>query len=99
MNSLEIGEGARPRPPVALRRWAVYALMVLATIAAFLLLRPYGETLTAPVAPAGGPSTQMVGSDLKVISPTLFSMMVVMALVTTVATSPVLRLLRPQTDG
>ena len=40
-----------------------------------------------------------IGLDLEVISPTLFSMMVVMALVTTIATSPVLRLLRPQTDG
>jgi Kef-type K+ transport system membrane component KefB len=39
-----------------------------------------------------------IGLDLKVISPTLFSMMVVMALVTTIATSPVLRLLRPPTD-
>jgi Kef-type K+ transport system membrane component KefB len=34
-----------------------------------------------------------VGLDLGVISPTLFAMMVVMALVTTLATSPVLRLL------
>lgn len=37
-----------------------------------------------------------IGLDLKVIAPTLFSMMVLMALVTTVATSPVLRLLMPQ---
>jgi Kef-type K+ transport system membrane component KefB len=36
-----------------------------------------------------------VGLDLKVISPTLFAMMVLMALVTTMATSPVLRLLIP----
>lgn len=34
-----------------------------------------------------------VGLDLKVISPTLFSMMVIMALVTTMATTPALRLL------
>ena len=40
-----------------------------------------------------------IGLDLKVISPTLFSMMVVMALVTTVATSPVLRVLHPPTDA
>jgi hypothetical protein len=40
-----------------------------------------------------------IGLDLKVISPTLFSMMVVMALVTTIATSPVLRLLHPPTDA
>jgi Kef-type K+ transport system membrane component KefB len=40
-----------------------------------------------------------IGLDLKVISPTLFSMMVVMALVTTIATSPVLRLLQPPTDA
>lgn len=36
-----------------------------------------------------------VGLDLGVISPTLYSMMVVMALVTTMATSPILRRLRP----
>jgi Kef-type K+ transport system membrane component KefB len=38
-----------------------------------------------------------VGLDLNIISPTLFSMMVVMALVTTGLTSPVLWLLRPKT--
>ncbi|OGC08243.1 cation transporter, partial [candidate division KSB1 bacterium RBG_16_48_16] len=37
-----------------------------------------------------------IGLDLKVISPTLFSMMVLMALGTTVATSPILRLLKPR---
>ncbi len=36
-----------------------------------------------------------IGLDLKVISPTLYAMMVLMALVTTIATSPVLRLLTP----
>ncbi len=36
-----------------------------------------------------------VGLDLKIISPTLFAMMVLMALVTTMVTSPVLRLLKP----
>jgi len=36
-----------------------------------------------------------IGLDLKVISPTLFAMMVLMALVTTLATSPVLRWLVP----
>src|SRR5439155_25089634 len=38
-----------------------------------------------------------IGLDLKVISPTLFAMMVLMALATTVATTPVLALLVP--DG
>ena len=38
-----------------------------------------------------------IGLDLRVISPTLFSMMVLMALVTTMVTSPVLRLLMPHT--
>ena len=38
-----------------------------------------------------------IGLDLQVISPSLFTMMVVMALVTTIATSPVLQLLTPQT--
>ena len=37
-----------------------------------------------------------VGLDLRVISPTLFAMMVMMALVTTMATAPGLRLLMPQ---
>jgi Kef-type K+ transport system membrane component KefB len=36
-----------------------------------------------------------VGLDLRIISPTLFAMMVLMALVTTVATAPVLALLKP----
>jgi Kef-type K+ transport system membrane component KefB len=38
-----------------------------------------------------------VGLDLGAISPTLFAMMVLMALVTTIATSPVLGLLKPPT--
>jgi Kef-type K+ transport system membrane component KefB len=38
-----------------------------------------------------------IGLDLKVISPMLFSLMVIMALVTTMATSPVLWMLRLQT--
>jgi Kef-type K+ transport system membrane component KefB len=38
-----------------------------------------------------------IGLDLRVISPTLFAMMVLMALVTTMTTSPVLRWLMPQT--
>lgn len=36
-----------------------------------------------------------IGLDLGVISPTLFAMLVVMAIVTTVATAPILSLLRP----
>lgn len=36
-----------------------------------------------------------IGLDLGIISPTLFTMMVVMAIVTTIATSPVLRLVVP----
>ncbi len=38
-----------------------------------------------------------IGLDLAIISPTLFAMMVVMAIVTTMATSPVLSLLMPGT--
>ena len=38
-----------------------------------------------------------IGLDLRVISPTLFAMMVVMALVTTLATAPVLQVLMPST--
>ena len=37
-----------------------------------------------------------IGLDLGVISPTLFAMMVLMALVTTIATTPILRWLSPQ---
>ena len=40
-----------------------------------------------------------IGLDLHVISPTLFAMMVLMALATTIATAPVLRLLMPQTPS
>ena len=36
-----------------------------------------------------------VGLDMKIISPTLFAMMVLMALVTTMATAPLLSLLPP----
>jgi Kef-type K+ transport system membrane component KefB len=35
-----------------------------------------------------------IGLDMQVISPTVFAMMVLMALVTTVATTPILQLLR-----
>lgn len=38
-----------------------------------------------------------IGLDMKVISPTLFAMMVLMAIATTMATSPVLKLLNPET--
>jgi hypothetical protein len=37
-----------------------------------------------------------VGLDLGVISPTLFTMLVIMAIVTTMATTPVLRLVMPE---
>ena len=40
-----------------------------------------------------------VGLELKVISPELFSMMVIMALVTTVATTPVVGALVPSARG
>ena len=40
-----------------------------------------------------------IGLDLRVISPTLFTMMVVMALVTTLATTPALHILVPQTTA
>lgn len=36
-----------------------------------------------------------IGLDLKVISPTLFAMMMVMALATTLATAPLLHVLMP----
>ncbi len=40
-----------------------------------------------------------IGLDLKVLSPTLFAMMVLMALGTTLATTPILQLLIPQGSG
>ncbi len=40
-----------------------------------------------------------VGLDLKIISPTLFAMMVLMALVTTLTTAPLLHLFRPRAAG
>lgn len=39
-----------------------------------------------------------IGLDLGVISPTLFAMMVLMALVTTIATTPILKWLAPETN-
>jgi Kef-type K+ transport system membrane component KefB len=39
-----------------------------------------------------------IGLDMKVISPTLFAMMVLMAIVTTMAAAPLLQLLPPATD-
>ena len=36
-----------------------------------------------------------IGLDMGIISPTLFTMMVVMALITTIATTPILHLLHP----
>jgi hypothetical protein len=36
-----------------------------------------------------------IGLDLKIISPTLFAMLVIMAIVTTMATTPILDLLTP----
>jgi Kef-type K+ transport system membrane component KefB len=40
-----------------------------------------------------------IGLDLGVISPTLFTMMVVMAIVTTLATSPALHWILPREEG
>jgi hypothetical protein len=40
-----------------------------------------------------------LGLNIGVISPTLFAMMVVMAVVTTVATTPMLELVRPARVG
>jgi hypothetical protein len=39
-----------------------------------------------------------IGLDIKVISPTLFSMMVVMAVVTTMMTPPLLNWVYPRTE-
>ena len=80
MNSVEtVEERARLRPPPALRLWGLYALMILATIAAFLLIRRYGETLTAPAAPAGSLSGRIVGSRNEALLHLLLALAAVIA--------------------
>ncbi len=106
-----------------------YGLLAIPTIAGFLLIRSYGETLSTPPATVAVPLAAAdgktdillhlllvlgalmntrglmelivlnIGLDLGVISPTLFAMMVLMALVTTMATAPLLRLLKLPQDG
>jgi Kef-type K+ transport system membrane component KefB len=78
----------------------------LVCVGLFLLLRHWGEGLTAPPAAAAAALGVMMntrglmelvvlnlGLDLGVIAPTLFAMMVLMAVLTTLATAPALRLL------
>jgi K+:H+ antiporter len=80
VNSLETaGEGARPRTPVAIRRWLFYGLMVLATVAAFLLIRRYGETLAAPADSGGGLSARIIGSRNEALLHLLFALAAVIA--------------------
>jgi Kef-type K+ transport system membrane component KefB len=61
VSSLETVGRAAP-PAIGFRRWLFYGLMILATVAAFLLIRRYGETLSAPAAPAADSSARIVGS-------------------------------------
>ncbi len=58
------------------------------------MLRRMAGTPTAPPRTSGsGRAVPNIGLDLGVISPTLFAMLVIMALVTTLATTPVLDVL------
>jgi len=52
--------------------------------------------LHAQVGQDAGQHRLNIGLDLNVISPTLFAMMVLLAVVTTMATTPILQLLRVQ---
>jgi Kef-type K+ transport system membrane component KefB len=61
VSSLETVGRAAP-PAIGFRRWLFYGLMILATVAVFLLIRRYGETLSAPAAPAADSSARLVGS-------------------------------------
>ena len=61
MSSLETVGRAAP-PAIGFRRWLFYGLMIVATVAAFFLIRRYGETLAAPAAPAADSSARIVGS-------------------------------------
>jgi hypothetical protein len=91
-----------------------YGLMILFTIVAFLLIRSYGETLVPPpIAQAGAIAATAEGGDvflrvlvaLAAIIALIFIALLlaaisaeVMALATTILTSPVLRLLKAQTS-
>ena len=61
MSSLETVGRAAP-PAIGFRRWLFYGLMIVATVAAFFLIRRYGETLSAPAAPSADSSSRVVGS-------------------------------------
>jgi K+:H+ antiporter len=80
VSSLETAQGAVPAGrTAALRRWVFYGLMVLATIAAFLLIRRYGETLVAPAAPSEGPAGRIVGSRNEALLHLLLALAAVIA--------------------
>jgi len=61
VSSLETVDRAAP-PAIGFRRWLFYGLMIVATVAAFFLIRRYGETLSAPAAPSPDSSARVVGS-------------------------------------
>ena len=84
--------------PKILRGWLPWATglpPVIAGAAIFFLLVMLGLRLSLFTA-AVELIVLNIGLDLKVISPTLFAMMVLMALATTMATTPILQLLTPR---
>jgi len=91
--------------------WAMCAAIVVVATAgkfggAFLAARATGQTWREAAAVGSLMNTRglmelivlNIGLDLGVISPTLFAMMVIMALVTTMATAPALHFLLPATQ-
>ena len=93
-----------------LDQWVICGLIILiATLGKFGGTLRGGSPDRPGVAPAAALGTLMntrglmelivlnIGLDLGVISPTLFAMMVLMALVTTMATAPAVRWLMPET--
>jgi Kef-type K+ transport system membrane component KefB len=98
--------------PNSLQLWWFCGLIVLVAIASKLLvsaasIRARGLNWRESLAVGALVNTRglvelvilNVGLDLRILSPTLFSMMVIMALVTTFMTAPLLDLVNPELTG
>lgn len=73
-----------------------YSLMIVTTVVIFMIILSFGGTLRAPVSITRSLVELIVlnvGLDLRVLSPALFAVFVIMAVVTTMMTSPILALL------
>jgi K+:H+ antiporter len=68
-NSSATTDAQSPQPPKQVLFWTAigYALMVLGTIAAFLLIRSYGETLVAPSAVPGEVFAEVAAQKAEVL--------------------------------